>query len=156
MASLGAALEGGGPPARQPAAADADARSASDSLVAGRPLGRRARRPAELIDAADALPPSGVAALPRRRGPSSRSARDPDGGFVVIYELRDAAAAAAAGPELAAYLGPGPGQMNFPTDAQPSSAQVGATLIFYAGRRSRRDPRRRSRASDREGGIASE
>jgi hypothetical protein len=55
---------------------------------------------------------------------------DPDGGFVVVYALRDEAAALSAGRELAAYLGSGFGQTNYPTDAQFSVAQVGSTVVF--------------------------
>jgi hypothetical protein len=58
------------------------------------------------------------------------SSVDPDTGFVVVYELPDEAAASAAATELAAYLGSGLGQSNFPTDAQFSVAQVGSTIVF--------------------------
>jgi hypothetical protein len=58
------------------------------------------------------------------------SGPDPDQGFVVVYELPDAAAAMAAGGALASYLGSGFGQTNFPLDAQFSVAQQGSSLIF--------------------------
>lgn len=55
---------------------------------------------------------------------------DPDQGFVVIYDLPDAATAATRGQDLASYLGSGFGQTNYPNDAQFSIGQVGSTLIF--------------------------
>ena len=57
--------------------------------------------------------------------------QDPDGGFIVVYEFRDAAAAVDAGNDLAGYLGTGAGRVNFPLDAQHTIRQVGTTLIFY-------------------------
>jgi len=56
---------------------------------------------------------------------------DLDGGQIVVYEFRDAAAAVDAGNELAGYLGTGAGRIQFPLDAQHSIRQVGTTLIFY-------------------------
>jgi hypothetical protein len=56
---------------------------------------------------------------------------DPDGGFIVVYEFRDAAAAVDAGNDLAGYLGTGGGRIQFPLDAQHTIRQVGTTLIFY-------------------------
>jgi hypothetical protein len=56
---------------------------------------------------------------------------DPDGGQIVVYEFRDAAAAVDAGNELAGYLGAGTGRVQFPLDAQHVIRQVGTTLIFY-------------------------
>ena len=58
------------------------------------------------------------------------SGPDPDQGFVVIYQLADQAAAAAAGEALASYLGSGFGQTNFPLDAQFAVAQLGSSIIF--------------------------
>jgi hypothetical protein len=55
---------------------------------------------------------------------------DTDQGYVMVYQLADEAAAAAAGADLAAYLGSGFGQTNFPTDAQFSVARLGPTLVF--------------------------
>lgn len=57
---------------------------------------------------------------------------DPDGGFIVVYEFRDATAAIDAGNELAGYLGGGVGRIQFPTDARHSIRQLGTTLIFYS------------------------
>lgn len=56
---------------------------------------------------------------------------DLDGGQIVVYEFRDAAAAVDAGNELAGYLGAGTGRVQFPPDAQHTIRQVGTTLIFY-------------------------
>ena len=58
------------------------------------------------------------------------STPDPDAGFVVIYEFPDAATASARGQELAAFLGSGFGQTNYPFDAQFAVSQVGGTIIF--------------------------
>jgi len=62
---------------------------------------------------------------------------DADQGFVVIYDFATEAAAAAAGTELASYLGSGFGQTNFPLDAQFSVTQVGSTVVstWYSGAR---------------------
>jgi len=62
---------------------------------------------------------------------------DADQGFVVIYDFPTEAAAAAAGTELASYLGSGFGQTNFPLDAQFSVTQVGSTIVstWYSGAR---------------------
>jgi hypothetical protein len=55
---------------------------------------------------------------------------DADGGYVLIYQLADAATASLRGAEFADYLESGPGQVNFPIDTQFSLALVGSTLIF--------------------------
>jgi hypothetical protein len=57
---------------------------------------------------------------------------DPDGGFIVVYEFRDAAAAVDAGNEYAGYLGGGAGRIQFPIDARHTIRQVGTTLIVYS------------------------
>jgi hypothetical protein len=57
---------------------------------------------------------------------------DPDGGNIVVYEFRDAAAAVDAGNELAGYIGSGAGRVQFPTDAQHTIRQLGTTLIVYS------------------------
>jgi hypothetical protein len=57
--------------------------------------------------------------------------QDPEGGFVVVYEFRDAAAAVDAGNEIAGFLGTGAGKVNFPLDAQHTIRQLGTMLIFY-------------------------
>jgi hypothetical protein len=56
---------------------------------------------------------------------------DPDGGFIVVYEFRDGAAAVDAGNEYAGYLGGGAGRIQFPIDARQTIRQLGTTLIVY-------------------------
>jgi hypothetical protein len=56
---------------------------------------------------------------------------DPTHGYVVVYEFPDANTAALAGREYAAYLGTGPGKIQFPLDAMHVLRQIGTTLIFY-------------------------
>ncbi len=56
---------------------------------------------------------------------------DPDGGLVVVYELPDAGAAAAAGTELATFITSGPGRVQYPPDVRFVLRQVGSTLVFY-------------------------
>jgi hypothetical protein len=55
---------------------------------------------------------------------------DPDEGFVIVYDLADAAEAQARAEELAAYLESGFGQSNFTADTRFSVAVVGATVVF--------------------------
>ena len=57
---------------------------------------------------------------------------DPTHGYIVVYEFRDAATAAAAGAELAAYLGTGPGRIQFPPDTQHLIRLLGTTLVTYS------------------------
>jgi hypothetical protein len=57
---------------------------------------------------------------------------DPTHGYIVVYEFRDEATAAAAGHELASYLGSGPGRIQFPPDTQHLIRQLGTTLITYS------------------------
>lgn len=56
----------------------------------------------------------------------------PDGGYLVVYEFPDAAAAVDAGNEEAGYLGTGPARVNFPRDAQHALREVGPTLILFS------------------------
>ena len=56
---------------------------------------------------------------------------DLDGGYIVVYEFRDAGVAVDAGNELAGYIGTGAGRIQFPLDAQHSIRQLGTTLIVY-------------------------
>jgi hypothetical protein len=88
----------------------------------------------QLIDARQPFRPPESAAL-------SRAPRgifqvvlpdDPGHGFIVIYEFRDEASAAAAGREQAAYLGSGPGRVQFPPDSQHLIRQAGTTLVVYS------------------------
>jgi hypothetical protein len=57
---------------------------------------------------------------------------DPTHGYIVVYEFRDEASAAAAGRDLATYLGSGPGRVQFPSDVQHLIRQVGTTLVAYS------------------------
>jgi hypothetical protein len=57
---------------------------------------------------------------------------DPDGGYLVIYELRDAPTALAAGQDQAAYLASGPGRVQHPIGTRHIIRQVGSTLVLYA------------------------
>jgi hypothetical protein len=59
--------------------------------------------------------------------------QDPEGGYIVVYEFRDAAEAVDAGNEFAGYVGSGgPGKVAFPIDAQHTIRQLGTTLIIYS------------------------
>ncbi len=57
---------------------------------------------------------------------------DPIHGFLVVYAFRDAAAAATAARDQAAYIGSGPGRIQFPPDTQSVIRQVDATVIVYS------------------------
>lgn len=57
---------------------------------------------------------------------------DPIHGYFVIYAFRDAATAGAAAAEQAAYIGSGPGRIQFPPDAQSLIRQVDTTVLFYS------------------------
>ncbi len=57
---------------------------------------------------------------------------DPNHGFVSIYDFPDPATAAAAAREQAAYLGTGPGRVQFPTDTRFVLRQEASTVIFYS------------------------
>ena len=61
---------------------------------------------------------------------------DPNQGWLIIYDLGSAEAAAAAGDEFAGYLGTF-GRTNFPADAQFTINQVGQALVFNWWSRSR-------------------
>ena len=56
---------------------------------------------------------------------------DPDGGLIVVYELVDPAAAAAAATDLAAYVTSGPGRVQYPPDVRHVLRQVGSTIVFF-------------------------
>jgi hypothetical protein len=58
------------------------------------------------------------------------SLAEPDEGFVIIYDLADAAEAQTRADELAAYLESGFGQSNFTADTRFSVATVDDTLVF--------------------------
>lgn len=57
---------------------------------------------------------------------------DPDGGYLVIYELPDPSAAYAAGLEQAAYVASGPGAVQFLPDTRHVLRYVGNVLIFFS------------------------
>jgi hypothetical protein len=56
---------------------------------------------------------------------------DPNGGLIVVYELADAGAAAAAATDLAAFVTSGPGRVQYPPDARHVLRQVGSTIVFF-------------------------
>ena len=56
---------------------------------------------------------------------------DPNHGFVAVYEFPDAASAAAAGRQLATYVGSGPGRVEFQLDTRFVVRQLGTTIVFY-------------------------
>lgn len=55
----------------------------------------------------------------------------PEAGFIVIYEFRDIAQAAAAATEQALYLASGPGLVQWPLGARHVIRGVGTTVIVY-------------------------
>ncbi len=57
--------------------------------------------------------------------------QDPQGGYVVIYELPDANEAERVGRDFAAYLGSGVGAIQYPRDTQFVLRRVGPTLVFF-------------------------
>jgi hypothetical protein len=57
---------------------------------------------------------------------------DPQHGYIVIYELRDATTADAAAHEQAEYVASGVGFVQFPPDSKFVIRTVGATVVFFA------------------------
>ena len=57
---------------------------------------------------------------------------DPAHGFISVYEFPDAAATASAGVEEAAFVGSGPGRVQFPANTRFVIRQLGTTIVFYA------------------------
>jgi hypothetical protein len=57
--------------------------------------------------------------------------KDPDGGFVVVYELPSEADARAAAEAQRAYLASGPGRVQSPPGTDHVIQQVGSALIVY-------------------------
>ena len=57
--------------------------------------------------------------------------RDPTKGFIVVYEFRDPAQAAAAAAEEQRYLASGPGRVQTPQGTVYVLRQVGSTLVLY-------------------------
>lgn len=58
--------------------------------------------------------------------------RDPEHGFISVYDFRDPARALAAAEEQAAYVGSPVGRVQFPTGTQFVVRQLGTTVVFYA------------------------
>ena len=56
---------------------------------------------------------------------------EPQGGYVVVYELPSANEADRVGRDLRAYLGSGPGAIQYPRDTQFVIRRVGQTLVFF-------------------------
>ena len=56
---------------------------------------------------------------------------EPQGGYVVVYELPSAGEADRVGRDLRAYLGSGPGAIQYPRDSQFVIRRVGQTLVFF-------------------------
>ena len=56
---------------------------------------------------------------------------EPQGGYVVIYELPDANEADRVGRGFFAYLGSGTGAIQYPRDTQFVLRRVGQTLVFF-------------------------
>jgi hypothetical protein len=57
--------------------------------------------------------------------------KDPDKGFIVVYEFPDTASAATAAAEEQAYLATGPGRVQTPQGTVTVIRQVGSTVVFY-------------------------
>lgn len=57
--------------------------------------------------------------------------KDPNKGYIVVYEFSDAAHAAAAAAEQQAYLGSGPGRVQTPQGTVSVIRQVGSTIVLY-------------------------
>ena len=56
---------------------------------------------------------------------------EPQGGYIVIYELPSSGQAESVGEDFLRYLGSGTGQVQYPRDTQFVLRQVGQTLVFY-------------------------
>jgi hypothetical protein len=56
---------------------------------------------------------------------------EPQGGYVVVYELPSANEADRVGRDFRAYLGSGPGAIQYPRDTQFVIRRVGQTLVFF-------------------------
>ena len=57
--------------------------------------------------------------------------KDPDKGYIVVYEFQDGATAAAAAAEEQHYLETGPGRIQSPQGWVPVIRQVGLTVVLY-------------------------
>jgi hypothetical protein len=112
-------------PTRAVTATVAQTRAALVAALAGQSIvladSQAAVRPAEAPLLADAPRAVYQATLPK----------DPDKGFIIIYEFPDAARAAAAAAEQQAYLATGPGRVQTPQGTVTVIRQVGSTVVFY-------------------------
>jgi hypothetical protein len=85
-----------------------------------------------LVDAQDPYRPAESPAL--RAAPrvvlQAFLPNDPGQGRIVVYDLGDPQAAYQAGREMAAYLGSGPGRVQFAPDAKFALRLVGSTVVF--------------------------
>jgi hypothetical protein len=57
--------------------------------------------------------------------------KDPDKGYIVVYEFPDTGRAAAAAAEQQGYLGSGPGRVQTPQGTVSVIRQVGTTVVLY-------------------------
>jgi hypothetical protein len=71
-----------------------------------------------------------LVAVPRQLLPAILPS-DPDGGYVVIYELPSNDDADRVGRDFARYLASGTGAIQYPRDTQFVIQRVGPTLVFY-------------------------
>jgi hypothetical protein len=126
---------GGSPGGAQSSATDAlPSYSLSIADARGQVARALARSGLQLIDARQPFrPPESAALAQAPRGIFQVVLPDdPSHGFIVIYEFRDEASAATAGREQAAYLGSGPGRVQFPPDTQHLVRQAGTTVVVYS------------------------
>lgn len=117
------------PPSRGPEATVSGAVAQTQVAIAAA-LAQRSIGLADATERYRTAEPRRLADAPRRVI-QAQLPDDPDGGFIVVYEFRDAGAAVDAGNALAGYLGTGAGRVQYPTDARHTIRQVGTTLIFY-------------------------
>jgi hypothetical protein len=57
--------------------------------------------------------------------------KDPDKGYIVVYEFPDPGSAAAAATEQQGYLGSGPGRVQTPQGTVSVIRQVGSTVVMF-------------------------
>ena len=57
--------------------------------------------------------------------------KDPDKGYIVVYEFPDTGRATAAATEQQGYLGSGPGRVQTPQGTVSVIRQVGSTVVLY-------------------------
>jgi hypothetical protein len=71
-----------------------------------------------------------LAAVPRRLVQTVLPS-DPQGGYIVIYELPTSGEADRVGRDFLAWLGGGPGAIQYPRDTRFVLQRVGSTLVFF-------------------------